>query len=174
MFRITHLDQVAKEVRRIAGEQNSKAIDELDNDAISRAEKIHQVRKRCKKVRGVVRLIRPAFEEIYQTENQWFRDTASSLAQLRDVWPGPLQERVDEADRLGDLLGEDHDLAVLSQHIADSPDVFESGTTARVFQSLIRIQSDDLRSQSMAIGVRLLGESTSGFVHRIKTYWKGA
>lgn len=72
-----------------------------------------------------------------------------------------------QADRLGD----DHDLSILSQHIADALDVVGSGQTVAVFQSLLDVRSHDLRRQSMTLGARLFGESTSEFVHRITTYW---
>jgi hypothetical protein len=33
---------------------------------------------------------------------------------LKDAWPGPVKAFADEADQLGKLLGDDHDLATLS------------------------------------------------------------
>lgn len=70
-------------VRRIACEQVRKAVDRIDSrdapDAV-----IHDVRKRCKKVRGLLRLVRPSFSA-YKDENARFRDIAGPLGPLRDA-----------------------------------------------------------------------------------------
>jgi hypothetical protein len=56
------------------------------------------VRKRCKKIRGAFRLIRDQAEEVYHTENRWFRDTARLFSAARNA--GALWETVESlADR---------------------------------------------------------------------------
>jgi hypothetical protein len=42
------------------------------------------VRKRCKKLRGLIRLVRPSFKD-YQQENTYFRDAARELSYVRDA-----------------------------------------------------------------------------------------
>jgi CHAD domain-containing protein len=71
-------------VRRIAVEQIDRAIAETEESALDTAEKIHRLRKRCKKLRGLVRLVRPAFNG-YARENAWFRDAAAGLSGQRDL-----------------------------------------------------------------------------------------
>jgi len=76
-------------LRRIVREQIDRALAELDgadgNAALSRAEVVHQVRKRCKKIRGAVRICRPAFEDTYRHTNALFRDAARLLSGMRDA-----------------------------------------------------------------------------------------
>jgi CHAD domain-containing protein len=72
-------------VKRIVSEEIGQAIKEIDSRKLKRTEAIHEVRKHCKKIRGVLRLVRPQFEQTYQFENVWFRDTAKGLAELRDA-----------------------------------------------------------------------------------------
>ncbi len=74
-----------KGVRRIAQEQLGKAIAEIDDSLLDRHQVIHQVRKRCKKLRGLIRLVRPALGKTYARENQAFRDAAGVLSELRDA-----------------------------------------------------------------------------------------
>lgn len=62
--RIEPREPVEDAVRRIAVEQIEKARDDLDDDDLRRA--VHEVRKRCKKLRALLRLVRPAMEETYQ------------------------------------------------------------------------------------------------------------
>lgn len=75
---------VAAGVRRIAAEQIERALAEIDDAELPRHEAVHQVRKRTKKVRGLIRLVRPAFAA-YQAENAALRDAAAGLSQLRDA-----------------------------------------------------------------------------------------
>ncbi len=77
-------DGVQDALRRIAGEQIDRAIGEIDDDTLEFDVKIHQVRKRCKKMRGLLRLVRPAFDG-YRHENASFRDTARLLSGTRDA-----------------------------------------------------------------------------------------
>ncbi|HXV84527.1 MAG TPA: CHAD domain-containing protein [Candidatus Binatia bacterium] len=84
-FYLLEKESVEEGIKRIADEQIAQAIEEIDNPKLKRPEAIHQVRKRCKKVRAVLRIVRPQFEETYQFENAWFRDTAKNLADLRDA-----------------------------------------------------------------------------------------
>ena len=75
-----------EDVRRIAREQIDGAIAETNGSAAgSEAERIHSVRKRCKKLRGLLRLVRPCLGDVYARENTYFRDAARVLAPLRDT-----------------------------------------------------------------------------------------
>src|SRR5262245_44527647 len=72
-------------IKRIVNEEISQTIKNIDNLKLKRTEAIHEARKHCKKIRGVLRLVRTRFEDTYQFENAWFRDTAKGLAELRDA-----------------------------------------------------------------------------------------
>ena len=56
---------------------------------------VHDVRKRCKKVRGLLRLVRPGLGPDYRRANADVRDAARELSSLRDahVDPGGLRPR---------------------------------------------------------------------------------
>lgn len=84
-YRLLDDETVPESVRRIAVEQIDKAVDEIDDDDLGFHDTVHQVRKRCKKIRGLARLVRPCFEDVYGRENAWFRDTARLLSDLRDA-----------------------------------------------------------------------------------------
>lgn len=82
-FRLKSKDRsVETALRRIAGEQIDKAIEAIA--AHDAAAAVHDVRKRCKKLRGLIRLVRPAFRG-YSNENAFFRDTARLIAGARDA-----------------------------------------------------------------------------------------
>src|SRR5262245_36927771 len=84
-FRIEKGDHLAKEVRRIARKQVEGAILDVRDRDHDDPETVHEIRKRCKKVRGLLRLVRPALGGTYDIENAHFRDAARSLSPLRDA-----------------------------------------------------------------------------------------
>jgi CHAD domain-containing protein len=73
---------VERAVRRIAREQVDSALSAIGTKSSDVA--THEVRKACKKVRALVRLVRPGFED-YARENAEFRDIAGGLAGARDA-----------------------------------------------------------------------------------------
>jgi hypothetical protein len=83
-FSLLAEESVEDVIKRLVSEEIKQAIEEIDSSRLKRTEAIHEVRKHCKKIRGVLRLVRPQCEETYQIENAWFRDTAKGLAELRD------------------------------------------------------------------------------------------
>ncbi|QEG42099.1 CHAD domain-containing protein [Roseimaritima ulvae] len=84
-YQIKRSESVQHAVRRIAREQLTKAIAEIDDSLLDRHKVIHQVRKRCKKLRGLIRLVRPALGKTYGRENDALRDAAGLLSDLRDA-----------------------------------------------------------------------------------------
>jgi len=72
-------------LKRMARDQIDKALDEIDDAKLSQAETVHQVRKRCKKLRSLVRLYRPALGGQYRGLNREFRDTARLISDARDA-----------------------------------------------------------------------------------------
>lgn len=71
------------ELRRIALVQIDRALGELDEG--DRHHAVHAVRKRGKKVRALLRLVRPAAPDLYERENAAFRDMMRRVSDDRDV-----------------------------------------------------------------------------------------
>lgn len=84
-YRLRRSENIQTGIRRIASEQMQRAIDEMENTEIDRHDVVHQVRKRCKKLRGLLRLVRPAIGKTYRAENAVFRDAARALSSIRDA-----------------------------------------------------------------------------------------
>lgn len=108
-FRILENESVEEATRRVAREQIDKAIGELEDRELDPHETVHQVRKRCKKIRGLIRLVRPQFEASYQRENDWYRDSARSLSYVRDA-----QSLVETFDALMERFSEPIDSRAFS------------------------------------------------------------
>lgn len=75
---------VASGIRRIALEQIDAALTEIDDPQMPMDEKVHSLRKHAKKLRGLLRLIRPGFAG-YASENAVLREAARALSGLRDT-----------------------------------------------------------------------------------------
>jgi CHAD domain-containing protein len=281
-------------IKRIVNEEITQAIKEIDNPRLKRNETIHEIRKHCKKIRSVLRLVRPQFEKTYQFENAWFRDTAKGLAGLRDaeavletydslldkfndqvdrrafapirraltfrnkkvtkktgnlsrklkdlrarmskaagrvpdwklkvqeydgieeglvatyrrardamsaaynepsaenfhewrkqakyhdnhmrllreLWKPVMRSLSEETDELSDLLGDDHNLAVLYKTLLKSPKEYGKKRDIQVLLGLIDRRSAELRMEANTIGARILGEKPKAFGRRFRVYWE--
>src|SRR5262249_46937221 len=84
-FHLRQGESVASEIRHIARDQLDAAIQELDDRHLDGDETVHQVRRRCKKLRALLRLIRPHLADRYDVENAHFREAAGLLAPFRDA-----------------------------------------------------------------------------------------
>ncbi len=290
-YRFMKKESVADGLRRIAIEQIDKAI--ADSGLDDTAEAVHEVRKRCKKLRALIRLIRPVAGEIYRHENTCFRDAARNLSVLRDstavietfdkladcfseqldhrisssarkalsaekkdihgeldinsklkefavvmknarkraaswsleaeecnavegglektyrrgrnamknayvkcsdeafhewrkrvkyhryhmrllrnVWKPVMKARREELITLSDLLGDDHDLAVLAKLIREEPDKFGSGPDVQILLELVRRRRARLRDKAKTLGARVYAEKPGNFRDRISACWK--
>lgn len=82
-YRLHRGEPVAAALRRCAHDQVDEALADAQRD--DRHEAVHEVRKRCKKVRAALRLVRLANEDLYERENAAFRDAARRISDLRDA-----------------------------------------------------------------------------------------
>jgi len=78
-------EAVSEAIRRLVTEQLDKAIANASRPQVEAAEAIHEVRKSCKRIRAVLRLIQPQEKKLARAENAAIRDMARDLSSLRDV-----------------------------------------------------------------------------------------
>jgi CHAD domain-containing protein len=73
-------------IKRIAREEIESAVRQLSGKGEADPdEAIHEARKSMKKIRGVLRLVRPELGESYGQENVFFRDVGRALSEFRDA-----------------------------------------------------------------------------------------
>ena len=80
---------------------------------------------------------------------------------LAEAWPGPVKAFADEADRLGKLLGDDHDLATLRERLGDGDELVEQ---------LIAARRAELQEEAFELGRRLYAEKPRAFGRRLGRY----
>jgi hypothetical protein len=292
-YRMRRKKSVTKSLRKVAREQIDKAIAEVDDPRLDRHEAVHQVRKRCKKLRGLIRLVRPAFSD-YEQENAFIRDAARELSYVRDaqsiidcfdklasqtddpidnaqetrvreelewrrreiaeddeglhnklaefrermttlrertgdwrvadkggaaisgglektyrrgrkalhaayekpspdafhewrkrtkyhwhhlrllqdIWPEIMSVERDAADRLSDLLGDDHDLAVLRRTLEQEPGKFGGREAIAKLAEIIELRRAQLQAEARPLGDLLYAEKPKRHVARLRRYWE--
>jgi CHAD domain-containing protein len=279
-------------VHRLARQQLQGAMSDLDDPALEPAETVHEVRKRCKRLRGLLRLVRPALGAAYRLENAQLRDAARALSGYRDMgalveahdrlmnahgrrrrradyaplrralarrqrqaqedprrtedlarfrermatalerlpdwphlpedfgvvaagfartymrgcralaaaradptaarfhewrkrakylryhlrllqemWPGPLAAWYEEAKRLSDLLGDEHDLSVYRRTIMAEPETLGDDELRGRFRVLLEERRAELRDRSLLLGERIYAEKPARAVRRLAAYW---
>jgi len=84
-YRLEKDEQLGSGFRRILIEQTERLSEALASADENLEEAIHEVRKRCKRVRAVARLLRPHAGELHRRENAAFRDIARRLSPFRDA-----------------------------------------------------------------------------------------
>lgn len=111
------------------------------------AENLHEWRKRVK--------------------DQWYH---SQL--LAPCWPQDFKRRCRHLKRLADDLGDDHDLAMMGQLLADEPVLFGDEATRERLATLIEERRAELQAAAFASGQRLYAESPKALVKRVEAYWR--
>jgi CHAD domain-containing protein len=90
-------------VSRVADSQVKKGLESLPQPS-DPEEAIHDIRKRCKKIRAAWRLVRDDLgDKEYQKRNRYYRDTARILSDLRDA-TATLETLEMLKDRFGDVI----------------------------------------------------------------------
>jgi CHAD domain-containing protein len=135
-YRLQPGESVEEGMRRIAREQIAMAEQELGQADEDLHGVVHAFRKRCKKMRGLIRLVRPEFPG-YAEENAWFRDRAAELSDIRDATS--MQECLAALiRRYGDDLA-DEAFADVREWLADRGAALDD---ADVRQTLERVRSE--------------------------------
>ncbi len=107
----------------------------------------------------------PSVESLHEwrkrVKDLWYHHTL-----LRQLWPPVMTAVGDQAHELSDLLGDDHDLAMLAGWMRDhvpaaGPEFFEA----------VERRREQLQGEAFALGALLYAEKPSAFVGRLERLW---
>ena len=183
---------VRKELRANLRAVRKRVLDEQNALAVVR-ETVRQARKRIKcwtDVPNKWSAVGSGLEEVHRRTRNAFRGAAAEatveklhewrkqvkylryqLESLRPLWPEHMEELAKEADRMGELLGDDHDLAMLRQKLTDDPGRFGDGD-AEALVALIDRRRAELEQDARELGERFFQDKPKAFVRRLKGYWR--
>jgi CHAD domain-containing protein len=113
---------------------------------------------------------RDGSDEAFHEWRKRTKDLRYGLELLVRSSPELLEPLVDQAHHLTNLLGSDHDLAVLRDFVQDQPDLTDS--TCEVLTGLIDARRAALRNEAIKLGRAVYEEKPVEFIKRMRGYWK--
>ena len=93
------------------------------------------------------------------------------LAFLEPLWPEPIKGLRHEVQRLGEILGQDHDLFMLERRFATLHDRPELAELERPFRRATDSRHDALRRDAFELGARVYAESPRRLAARFREYF---
>lgn len=105
--------------------------------------------------------------------HQWrkrVKDLWYHLLLLEETAPHAVSGYADDAHLLSDLLGDDHDLAVLAETLESVRG--EVAVDVEAVLSLIATRREQLQGEAFLLGARVYAESPKHFNRRLHRYWK--
>jgi len=106
--------------------------------------------------------------------HEWRKQIQYFMHQLQLFEPleaGPFRRLSDRAHPLADLLGDDHDLAVLRERALEAHDVFPDAATRRTLLARIDRHRKALQNKALRLGEPLYKETPAAFTARLGRYW---
>jgi CHAD domain-containing protein len=111
----------------------------------------------------------PSVENLHEWRKR-SKDLWYHLRLLKPTAPGIVGGHADEAHRLADLLGDDHDLAVLRETLLTGAGGLAVDLDPVI--DLIDRRREQLQTKALLLGDRLYAESPKAFARRLRRYWK--
>lgn len=90
---------------------------------------------------------------------------------LQPVWPEVVGGLAVSLDRLGELLGDEHDLAGLLRLVSDLPALAPDPGERHLLAALAQHRRRRLQAAALTLGSRVYGERPDRFVDRLEGYW---
>ena len=113
----------------------------------------------------------PQIEKLHEWRKQ-AKYLRYQLEILEPLWPERLEELAGEADTMGRLLGDDHDLTLLRQMLTSDPSQFGDRADVELLFALIEHRQTQLRRQATVLAERFFAEPSADFTRRLKGYWR--
>jgi CHAD domain-containing protein len=93
------------------------------------------------------------------------------LEVLAPAWPEMFEVMYEEAEEVADLLGDDHDLAVLAERVTSRPERYGDGPDVQRLLAVVEERRLQLEEEAIERGRRLFVETADDFTERIAAYW---
>jgi len=100
------------------------------------------------------------------------KDLWHALQILRPAAPKRMKAQARRAHRLSDLLGDDHDLAVLREHVAQADFALEQEATRTALLAVIDRRRGSLQREALKLGARVYGRRPKRFARSVERGWE--
>ena len=158
----------AETVRQALGRIKSWA--NVPNKGAVVSEGLEDVYRRARVAYGAA-AAEPTVEHLHEWRKQ-AKYLRYQLEVLRPIWPERMEELAKEADRMGDLLGDDHDLAVLRLMLTGDPRPVADEGEREALLALIDRRRAELEQEVLLLGERFFQDRPRELARRLMGYWK--
>lgn len=115
---------------------------------------------------------RQGSDEAFHAWRKRIKDHWYHTKLLQPVWVDEMQTRRSALKALSELVGDDHDLAVLRATLAAEPELFGAAATRDSIDSLATQRQQALRGEARGLGRRLYAERPTAHLERLQAYWE--
>jgi CHAD domain-containing protein len=116
--------------------------------------------------------IRDGSDEAFHEWRKRAKDLRYGIELLTRAWPETMQPMADALHHLTDLLGQDHDLAVLQGIVENELKHVDADDERELLRALVSQRRDELLKEARELGRKLYAECDNDFIDRIHGYWK--
>ncbi|AGY60135.1 CHAD domain-containing protein [Gloeobacter kilaueensis] len=109
--------------------------------------------------------------EHFHTWRKRVKDLWHQLELLTPLWPPVLKPLADEAHRLADYLGDEHDLSVLLETLQTFTPEITTGKGALLLETIEK-QRQTLQQLARPLGLKLYAETPRAYRRRLHGYWQ--
>ena len=113
---------------------------------------------------------RPSEKRLH-TLRTWVKRHQYQLTLLEPLWPDPIKAFRHEAQRLGELLGYDHDLSLLERRFEALSERPELAPLEPVLRNVAEDCHSTFRREALDLGARLYAEPPGRFAARYREYF---
>lgn len=100
------------------------------------------------------------------------KDLYYQLGFLQSIQPVTLARTRNKLERLGECLGDDHDLLILAESALSRQGEVRSRAKNKSLQTLIARRQKNLRAEALRLGSECFHQSPSEFCKTLERYWK--
>ena len=126
-------------------------------------------RRGRKRMRAATR--EPTTENLHEARKR-VKDLWHATQIVRPAAPKKLKRLSKRAHHLADLLGDDHDLAVLRDYVVRNPQCFGDEASMRALLAVLDRRREALQRDALTLGRRLYEPPPKRFVGRIERGWR--
>ncbi len=127
--------------------------------------------------RGRVQMVKAYTTPTPQGFHQWRKGVKylrHQLEMLTPLWPEVIVGMAMTLERVGELLGEEHDLHELLALLANQPDLCPNPVERTLIKALAEQRRSDLQTASRILGRRAYAETPISLTSRFDAYWETA
>ena len=176
--------ECAEEVRRFRKEKHRKEVQRILRKQPARFAKLRikcdgwaavgpglkKSYRKARESRDVAQL--DSSPENLHTWRKRVKDLWYNTQLLKPIWPEQMSAAADELEKLGEFLGDDHDLVILRQTAIRKSIVPDLETEVNALLGLIDARRAELQKPAFEMGARFFEEKPSDFCERLHRYWK--